>query len=75
MSLEDEIGTSNVVIWNSTRQRFRAQILTGKLLAIKSTVEILKKGVSVPVIPVIAGHIEDLTPRARSLAIKAQDFY
>lgn len=75
MSLEDETGTSNVVIWNSTQQRFRTQILTGKLLIIKGTVEILTEGVSVPVIHVIAGHIENLTPRLRTLATKSRDFH
>lgn len=39
MSLEDETGTSNVVIWNSTQERFRTQILTGTLLIIKGIVD------------------------------------
>ena len=75
LSLEDETGTTNVVIWNSTQERFRTQILTGKLLLIKGTVEILTEGVAAPVIHVIAGHIEDLTPRLHKLAIKSRDFH
>lgn len=75
MSLEDETGTSNVVIWNSTQQRFRSEILTGKLLIIKGTVEILTEGVSVPVIHVIAGHIEDVTSRLLNLSLKSRDFH
>ena len=75
MSLEDETGTSNVVIWNATQKRFKTQILTGKLLIIKGTVEILTQGVTVPVIHVIAGHIEDVTPRLQSLALKSRDFH
>jgi error-prone DNA polymerase len=75
MSLEDETGTSNVVIWNTTQKRFKTQILTGKLLIIKGTVEILTQGVKVPVIHVIAGHIEDMTPRLQNLAMKSRDFH
>ena len=75
MSLEDETGTSNVLIWNSTQEQFRTQILTGKLLVIKGTVEILDEDVSAPVIHVIAGHIEDVTPRLQNLATKSRDFH
>ena len=75
MSLEDETGTSNVIIWNKTQETFRAEILTGKLLIIKGTVEIVTEGVSVPVVHVIAGHIEDLTPRLHNLALKSRDFH
>lgn len=75
MSLEDETGTSNVVIWNATQERFRTEILTGKLLLIKGTVEILTEGVSVPVVHVIAGMIQDLTPRLQKLTLKSRDFH
>jgi error-prone DNA polymerase len=75
MSLEDETGTSNVIIWTQTQETFRTEILTGKLLIIKGTVEIVTEGVSVPVIHVIAGHIEDVTPRLHNLALKSRDFH
>jgi error-prone DNA polymerase len=75
MSLEDETGTSNVVIWNSTQERFRTQILTGKLLIIRGTVEILRENVSVPVVHIIAGHIENVSERLNSLAMKSRDFH
>ncbi|WP_323816569.1 error-prone DNA polymerase [Cellvibrio sp. NN19] len=75
LSLEDETGTINVVIWNSTQQHFRSQILTGKLLVINGTVEILTEGVATPVIHVIAGKIEDLTPRLQTLSVKSRDFH
>lgn len=75
LSLEDETGTSNVVIWNTTQERFRHQILTGKLLIVKGTVEILREGVATPVVHVIAGHIEDVTERLESLAVKSRDFH
>jgi error-prone DNA polymerase len=75
MSLEDETGTSNVVIWNSTQQRFRSEILTGKLLIVKGTVEILTEGVNVPIVHVIAGHIQNVTDRLHNLASSSRDFH
>jgi error-prone DNA polymerase len=75
MSLEDETGTSNVVIWNSTQERFRTEILTGKLLIIKGTVEIVTDGVAVPVVHVIAGNIQNVTDRLQNLALKSRDFH
>lgn len=75
MSLEDETGTSNIVIWASTQKQFRTPILTGKLLIIKGSVEIVTEGVSVPIVHVIAGHIQDVTPRLQNLALKSRDFH
>jgi error-prone DNA polymerase len=75
MSLDDETGTSNVVIWNSTQERFRNEILTGKLLIIKGTVEILTENVAVPVVHVIAGHVQDVTSRLNNLALRSRDFH
>jgi error-prone DNA polymerase len=75
LSLEDETGTTNVVIWSSTQEQFRTQLLTGKLLIIKGTVEILTEGVSAPIIHVIAGHIQDVSERLANLAIKSRDFH
>lgn len=75
MSLEDETGTSNVVIWSSTQERFRAEILTGKLLIIKGTVEILAEGVATPIVHVIAGHVQNVSSRLHQLALKSRDFH
>ncbi|MCE3251131.1 MAG: dnaE [Cellvibrio sp.] len=75
MSLEDETGTSNVIIWNATQERFRTEILTGKLLIIKGTVEILAEGVGTPIVHVIAGHIQNVTHRLHELALKSRDFH
>lgn len=75
VSLEDETGTSNVVIWNSTQERYRTEILTGKLLIIKGKVEILADGVAVPVVHVIAGHIQNVTDRLQNIALKSRDFH
>lgn len=75
LSLEDETGTSNVIVWASTQETFRKEILTGKLLIIKGTVEILTENVGTPIVHVVAGHIEDITPRLHNLALKSRDFH
>ena len=75
LSLEDETGTTNVVIWNSIQQRYRKEILTGRLLLIKGTVELLKQNVSTPVIRLIAGHIEDHSPQLQGMNLKSRDFH
>lgn len=75
LSLEDETGTSNVLIWNRTQVQFRLPILTGKLLVIKGTVEILTEDSAVPVVHVIAGHVQDATHRLHQLAVKSRDFH
>ncbi|HEY6527418.1 MAG TPA: error-prone DNA polymerase [Cellvibrionaceae bacterium] len=75
MSLEDETGTSNVVIWTATQQRFRTEILTGKLLVITGTVEILAEKVTTPVVHVIAGNIQDFSKRLDNFSLKSRDFH
>jgi error-prone DNA polymerase len=75
ISLEDETGTSNIVVWPSVQTRFRSEILTGKLLIIKGVVEILTENVAVPIIHIMAGHIENATERLQNLAFKSRDFH
>ena len=65
MTLEDETGNSNIVIWNTVLQRYRAELLQGRLLAIKGTVE--RDG---EVVHVIAGHVEDLTDKLMALSVR-----
>ncbi|MCY3813220.1 MAG: error-prone DNA polymerase [Gammaproteobacteria bacterium] len=63
MTLEDETGNSNVIIWKSILERFRAVLLQSQLIAIKGVVE--REGA---VIHVIAGHARDLSHKLRELA-------
>ena len=65
MTLEDETGNSNIVIWNTVLQRYRAALLQGRLLAIKGTVER-----DAEVVHVIAGHVEDLTDKLMGLSAR-----
>ncbi|MDE0192475.1 MAG: error-prone DNA polymerase [Gammaproteobacteria bacterium] len=63
MTLEDETGVGNIVVWKSVLERFRAPLLQGRLLAIKGVVE--REGA---VIHVVAGHVRDLTHKLAELS-------
>ena len=63
LTLEDETGNINVLVWTSVLERYRAELLQGQLLQIKGTVE--REG---EVIHVIAGHVVDRTALLETLA-------
>ena len=63
VTLEDETGNINIVVWSSVLTRFRASLLQGQLLVIKGVVE--REG---RVIHVVAGHVEDATYLLRDIA-------
>lgn len=75
LSLEDETGTSNIIVWQQTQERFRIEILTGKLLIIKGIVQIVTEGVATPIIHIVAGHVQNVTDRLQDLALKSRDFH
>ena len=54
VTLEDETGNINVVVWSSVLEQFRAALLQGQLLMVKGIVEREKE-----VIHVVAGHVAD----------------
>jgi error-prone DNA polymerase len=56
VTLEDETGNINLVVWSSVLERYRAALLQGQLLRLKGNVERDKE-----VIHVVAGHVEDAT--------------
>lgn len=70
MTLEDETGNTNVVVWKDLQQRFRQAVLTAQLAMIKGVVE--KKE---DVIHVIAGEIIDLSDHLPSLDSRSRDFH
>ena len=63
MTLEDETGVCNIVVWKSVLERFRAPLLQGRLIAVKGVVE--REGI---VIHVVAGHVRDLTHKLAELS-------
>lgn len=74
LTLEDETGNMNVVVWNGTQQTYRKMLLTARLLLIKGTVEIATEHVAEPVIHIIAGQLHDYTDRLQGLLVKSRDF-
>ena len=60
LTLEDETGNSNVVVWKRTQEHFRQALMGGQLLLVMGTVE-TKDGVT----HVVAGALFDHTGRAR----------
>ncbi len=63
LTLEDETGNASVVVWKTVLEQFRAEILQSQLLRVKGVVE--REG---DVIHVVAGQVEDLSDKLKSLA-------
>ncbi len=63
VTLEDETGVANIVVWPQVFERYRRQIMSARLL--RAAGELQREGI---VIHVIARRIEDLTPRLHALA-------
>lgn len=70
MTLEDETGNINVVLWRSIQERFRQEILTGQILYIKGSLE-HQHGVA----NVVAGYIERQDHALPSLKARSRDFH
>ncbi|MFL0798887.1 MAG: error-prone DNA polymerase [Agarilytica sp.] len=70
LTLEDETGNINIVVWKTTQQRFRHTLLHATLISIKGRLE--SKG---GVIHIIAGHLEDHSDRLKNFALKSRDFH
>ncbi|NQX88796.1 MAG: error-prone DNA polymerase [Halioglobus sp.] len=70
LTLEDETGSSNVVVWRRTQKQFRKALMSGQLLLVKGTME--KKD---NVIHVIAGALYDYTHAMASLNVASHDFH
>ncbi|MDW3116978.1 MAG: error-prone DNA polymerase [Roseovarius pacificus] len=62
LTLEDETGVSNVVVWPKTYERFRRIVMGGRLLRV--TGHLQREGI---VVHLIARQIEDLSPRLSDL--------
>jgi len=63
MTLEDETGVANIVVWPRTFEQFRPAVLGARLVLVRGEIQ-AESGV----IHVIADHIEDLTPLLDELA-------
>ncbi len=70
LTLEDETGNSNVVVWPRVQQRFRKALMTSQLLLVKGTLECRDN-----VIHIIAGALYDYSSHLKQLHIKSRDFH
>ena len=62
LTLEDETGVANVVIWRKTYATFRKAVIAGRLLRVTGRIE--RDG---PVVHLIAERVEDLSPLLATL--------
>jgi error-prone DNA polymerase len=70
LTLEDETGNSNIVVWPRVQERFRKPLMTSQLLMVKGTLESRDN-----VIHIIAGALFDYSEHLRELHIKSRDFH
>ncbi|WGT50872.1 error-prone DNA polymerase [Thioclava nitratireducens] len=68
ITLEDETGVSNVVVWPKLYERFRRAVMGGRLLRVSGRLE--REGA---VVHLIAEKIEDLSPRLADLGHPLDD--
>jgi error-prone DNA polymerase len=72
LTLEDETGTINVVIWRRLAERYRRELITSRLLAVYGQVE--RSGQKGEVIHLIAGRLVDRTELLGRLMTESRDF-
>lgn len=75
VTLEDETGNINIVVWKQTQEAFRQALLNSRLLLVKGRIEISDAHSANPVIQIIAGQLHDHTAALRALSIKSRDFH
>ena len=69
VSLEDETGSVQVIVWPAVKTRLRGPLLRAQLMAVRGTWQ--REG---DVRNLIAGFVEDLTPLLGRLATASRDF-
>ena len=79
ITLEDETGTLNVIVWKSLRESLRAEVLHARLLAVHGVWQRSEESSSAPgfgaVRNLIAHRLEDLTPMLGRLGTSSRDFH
>jgi error-prone DNA polymerase len=70
VTLEDETGMINVVVWTAVAERQRRALLGSQLLAVHGTVE--RQG---DVVHLVAGKLVDLTALLGQLTTRSRDFH
>ena len=68
LTLEDETGVSNVVVWPKVYEQFRTAVIGGRLLRVRGYLQ--REGV---VVHVIAQEVQDLSPQLAELGHPRDD--
>jgi len=74
VTIEDETGTVNVVVWNATGEKFRRALLGATLMTVYGHIERVTTGVT-PIVHLIAARLEDHSPLLGALTVPSRDFH
>jgi len=74
VTLEDETGTINVVVWRTTAKKYRRELLGSTLLTVYGHVERIEAK-DVPVAHVIAARLIDHSQMLGRLTVPSRDFH
>ena len=69
MTVEDETGVANVVVWPKVLERYRKVIMTARLIEIRGTIQRHED-----IIHVVATHLEERSVRVRRGRTERLDF-
>ncbi len=81
VTLEDETGNINVVVWQATQVQFRRELLNSQLLMVKGKLEIgaeidKETNKMYKVVHVVAGHLTDYSHKlTANFQLKSRDFH
>jgi error-prone DNA polymerase len=71
VTLEDETGSTNVIVWKSLKDTQRAELLRARLLAVYG---VWQHDSSSGVCHLVAKRLVDMTPMLGTLAAQSRDF-
>jgi error-prone DNA polymerase len=74
VTLEDETGFVNVIIWKALKEKQRAELLHAQLLAVHGSWQ-RDEDSGGQVCHLIARHLQDLTPLLGELSTRSRDFH
>ena len=74
VTLEDETGNSNIIVWPAVQERCQKALLQGRILMIKGSVQKAAAGHTAPVIHVVAFSIES-QDHLMSIDTTSHDFH
>jgi error-prone DNA polymerase len=74
VTLEDETGTVNVIVWKALKDRQRSELLHARLMAVHGTWQ-RDESSGGQVCHVVAGFLRDLTPLLGDLMTQSREFH